>query len=872
MKYFTIILICFVMISPAYTTHNRAGEITYRHIRGNIFEVTITTYTYRYSNANREYLDVSWGDGETSKVRLNTTSFQAIPNTDYLYNQYTATHAYSGAGVYEILMVDPNRNQGVKNIPNSVKTPFSIKTIMVIGNNNDAGTNSTPVLLNPPIDKAAKGHVFIHNPAAYDPDGDSISYKIIKCTGAGGETISNYSFPEASNVLKIDEKSGDLIWDTPVETGVYNIAMNIEEWRDGVRIGRIARDMQIDVYETENNPPINNPLEDICVVAGDTIDITLTSKDADRDLINLSLEGGPVNFDNAKFIIDTLNSSTYGTAKARLKWITDCADARKQPYGMVFKSEDMNNDVNLVDITYFNIKVLHPPPEELMAFPQVNQIELQWISPYCFNKRPTGYKIYRRVGSYDYQPEICEYGVPNRTGYELLDIINADSTVYIDNNLDRGLLPDHEYCYMVTAIFDDGAESIASNEACGELLIGTPPIINVSVEKHSAADGEILIKWTVPLDVDTIDDGPYRYEVLRKDPGSQSYISLTTIPTMDLTDTVYVDKRLNTLVFPYYYSIKLYYEELGEWYPVPGNEIASSQYIDIGAFDNILMLNLKKITPWLNSYYDILRKGGDGLYDTIGNTTENFYLDSNLANNKEYTYYSIGKSNREIYGRKYSAVNISHLATGTPIDTVPPCIDKLSIEVFCDSLYNKISWKTPLENCGDDDVLFYKVYYNQFDNGEMTVIDTVLNPNNDTYIHRSSAEAPLVGCYEVTAVDSFYNESPMDRECVSNFCGSYRLPNVFSPNTSLYKAWNDGGIVEQVKMKIYNRYSQLVFTTTDPYINWDGRNEKTGKHVPTGVYYYICDVYVPTLQGINMQTLTGFIHVFSNPDLDFVNE
>ena len=88
--------------------------------------------------------------------------------------------------MFEILVEDPNRNEGVDNIPNSVQVVFSIKTILQI--NPTLGFNNTPVLLNPPVDKAAVNQVFIHNPAAYDIDGDSLSYEMTVCTGENGES------------------------------------------------------------------------------------------------------------------------------------------------------------------------------------------------------------------------------------------------------------------------------------------------------------------------------------------------------------------------------------------------------------------------------------------------------------------------------------------------------------------------------------------------------------------------------------------------------------------------------------------------------------------------------------------------------------
>jgi gliding motility-associated-like protein len=95
----------------------------------------------------------------------------------------------------------------------------------------------------------------------------------------------------------------------------------------------------------------------------------------------------------------------------------------------------------------------------------------------------------------------------------------------------------------------------------------------------------------------------------------------------------------------------------------------------------------------------------------------------------------------------------------------------------------------------------------------------------------------------------------------------YELPNVFSPDgdgtNDIYRSYNQGGFVQKVNMKIFNRYGQLVYETDNPNIDWDGTNKISKKLVSTGVYYYVCDVYEPRLTGETQRNLKGFIHVFS---------
>src|SRR4030042_4304984 len=270
-------------------THNRAGEITYVQLTDLTYEITLTTFTYTLSLADRPELDVNWGDNSISTAkRINGTGF-ILPNY-YKKNIYVISHTFPGPGVYRIIVQDPNRNYGVRNIPNSVNVVFSISTTLIV--NPAMGRNSTPVLLNPPYDKAALGYVFIHNPAAYDPDGDSLSYKLTVCTREDGKVIENYTLPPATHFLRVDSITGDLIWDTPADTGIYNVAMEIQEWRNGRKIGVVVRDLQIEVFTTRNKPPVNSPLKDICVEVGETVDFIVSATDPNNDFISQKATSG----------------------------------------------------------------------------------------------------------------------------------------------------------------------------------------------------------------------------------------------------------------------------------------------------------------------------------------------------------------------------------------------------------------------------------------------------------------------------------------------------------------------------------------------------------------------------------------------------
>ena len=345
-RFLTLVFLLFSVIL-AKATHNRAGEITYKKTGNLSYDVTITTYTYAPSYADRCELEIQWGDGTSSilprtngNAGMNPNGIQCthlgvIVGTDIKKNEYKANHVYPSPGNYIIFLNDPNRNLGIVNIPNSVNTPFYIETELTI--NPFLGANNSPVLLNPPIDNACVGEPFVHNPGAYDADGDSLSYKFIKCKGENGKDIPGYTTPQTSKTFSINAVTGDLLWDSPVLQGEYNVAILITEWRHGIKIGSIIRDMQIMVAACDNHPPVIKTINDTCIVAGTKLSFMVSAKDPDNDGVTLSGNGGPfIIHDSAVF----KTAFHIGTVSSNFTWQTTCNHIRKYPWSVIFRAAD----------------------------------------------------------------------------------------------------------------------------------------------------------------------------------------------------------------------------------------------------------------------------------------------------------------------------------------------------------------------------------------------------------------------------------------------------------------------------------------------------------------------------------------------------
>jgi gliding motility-associated-like protein len=863
-----ILLLCLASFAFANlnATHNRAGEITYVQLSDLTYEITLTTFTYTLSFADRPTLNVEWGDNSTSVAPR--ISMLTLPNY-YRRNIYKITHTFPGPGIYKIIVQDPNRNQGVKNIPNSVNVVFSISTILTV--NPAMGHDDTPVLLNPPYDKAAYGYVFIHNPAAFDPDGDSLSYKLTVCTREDAKTIPGYTLPPATHFIRVDSISGDLIWDTPADTGIFNVAMNIEEWRGGKKIGVVERDMQIEVYNTKNKPPVNGPLSNYCAQVGDTIDFLFTATDENNDSVTqratsgiFSLKTCPANF----IPID----SGPGHASSRFRWIPCHESVRNQPYSVIFKSDDDNADVRLSDIDNTTIKVLGPSPKLLNAVPVGKQINLTWVG--YGTPAIAGFAIYRREGATTFVPDSCTSGLPASTGFVKVGFIAGSSTTsFSDSDNGQGLQFGKEYTYRIVAVYPNGTESKSSNEITSTLVSGVPVIKNVSVTATSTSNGTIYIEWKKPDRLDTIPaNGPYEYLIYRATGvGGSDYVQVKSILTANLNDTTFIDTSINTLTTGYIYRIELWNNAPGNRFLVGEPAYSSSVYLSITPGDRKAKFTITRNVPWINTRYDFFRFNDiTSVYDSVASTNQLSYADPGLENGKEYCYYIRSVGGYLATDMPKNLINLSERICVTPVDNEPPCPPQIYVSTQCDSLYNKISWSVSGEPCNDD-IAGYKIYYKLTTDENLSLLIELDDKNIFSYKHYPGEV--IAGCYAVTAFDSIGNESEKSVMLCIDSCNFYEIPNVFTPNGDDINeklVAKTSGLVEKIDFRLYNRNGLLLFRTDRPRIEWDGTYK--GKIVSPGVYFYQCDVYERRISGLELFHLSGFVHVITEVNSKLKNE
>ncbi|MEZ4886927.1 MAG: gliding motility-associated C-terminal domain-containing protein [Chitinophagales bacterium] len=896
--FLTTVLALTCLYENAYATHNQAGQIEYVHapLPGQSFRYCFTIITYsrnEATSADRDTLLVNFGDGTSGGAPRTNGSGVPIPGTSVKFNRYEICHTYGGPFTYIVTMQDPNRIADIININfgESVEIPFFLQDTLIIRDPSIFGFNDSPLLFQPPIDTANVGYTFVHNPNAYDPDGDSLVFKLIPPLANINTDVPGYQYPDeinnnpptGTNSISLNPNTGEFIWTTPQVPGVYNIAFLICEFRNGIFIGNMIRDMQVVVVDSNNSPPQIAEVNDTCVIIGEHLIINVRATDTDipSQSVKFQAFGGPfeVEVPLAEFIV---YDDGPGFALGNFNWQTDCSHIFSQKYTVVFRAEDSFSPP-LVDLETWQITLAPPPTPNVTSEIVGRDIQINWESHNCADSEKfRGYTVWRKAGCDSMDIDRCKLGLGG-LGYTLLTPDPIKNLFFVDDSAIRGV----NYSYRIVAEFADAftnsnpptpfniISSMASDNTCIELPQNAPVMTNADVETTDPDNGQINVAWSKPkaAALDTVvNTGPYVYELYRSvgfEGNNPALIGTWTAQTFsEANDTTFLDEGLNTIQNAYSYTVKFY--TAGEL--LAETAIASTVYLGTSPDDNAVNLTWSFNVPWINYEYNIFREQPDGSFIQIGISEEEAFTDEDLINGKEYCYYiqAIGTYGSD--GIVDPLLNRSQITCEIPRDMIPPCPPILTVSNVCendeepisDELKNSLSWTNPNESCTDtDDVIGYYIYYTSPFTQEKVLLDSINNPNILSYEH--FVETSLAGCYQVTAIDSFYNESAAAQVCVET-CIEYELPNVFTPNNDQH---NDlfvprhNQFVSSVNMSIFNRWGQLVYETNDPNINWDGTDIKSGELLKEGVYYYVCEVFEQTSDGIELVSLKldGYIHL-----------
>jgi gliding motility-associated-like protein len=904
-KYITALFFIILLFSGLVTqaTHIRAGDLTAERISTNglTYRFTLTIYRDMGGVVADPSITMEFGDGNSATVSI--TSQSILPggtNTEVI--TYVTTHTYAGPNEYKVGVGIENRNNDILNMANSINTRFYIQSSFFISP--FLGLNRSPILTLAPIDIAASRQRFVHNPGAVDLDGDSLSYELTICKKARDINVDGYkdlddrSFGannEANTgiaTLRLNPRTGDLIWDAPLQPGQYNIAFFVYEWRNGILIGRVNRDMQIIVRDNQNRRPRITLPRDTCVVAGALVQGVVTATDPDLNQINLTASGALFRLTSPsnRATFDTVRTQPpLGNSRGTFRWQTTCNDVSNQIYTAIFRSEDFPRNLQnkLVDIQTWTIRVVGPPPvlQSATANGQNRSITLQWANYTCQNASTM--TIWRRVGSFNFTPANCQTGIP--AGYEKIAEVPIGTTTFTDTNLQRGV----NYCYRTYAIFPlpKGGESLASNEVCATIPINAPFVTNVSVLQTSKTAGTMFVRWVKPLNINfTNFPRPHTYRLARAEglSGSANYNLFAT--TFNENDTIFTDNNLNTEEKIYNYRVLFF----SQGRLIDSSAVASSVRLSAVGTSNNVGLSWQFQVPWNNQSTQFARHyiyrerlatpNAFDLIDSVDVSNGGFrYTDTGrfqntpLQRGRNYCYYVMTRGTYNNRGIAAPLLNNSQRVCTTLRDSIAPCAPTISlapldcndakVKNLCSNqtVSNRLFWRATLTGSCDRFISGYRVYYSPTVEDSLTLL-TEIKSKSDTVTYFHTGLTSFAGRYAITVLDTANNESLRSNIVENDNCPKYELPNVITVN-------NDGKndtflpicyrFVEKVEFVVYNRWSEEIYrSSNDITINWAGVHQ-SGTPVSSGMYYYEAKITYKSLRKTDRnQTIKGWVKVF----------
>lgn len=361
MKFLKFLFFSLFLIPTTYASHNMAGAITYKHISGFTYEVTITTYTENsglFPQSGPTELEINWGDGNTGIILRD--SFRSIINTSIQENKYSSLHTYSSAGTYTVSMTDPNRNDNILNIYNgaSINIEFHIESTIAVSPDSNFINNSVDYLA-PPILYAEVNKPFTYNLTTSDPDGDVLTYELVTPKEGHQTDINTYFIPDSSAINIIN---GELTWNSPQTIGNYVFSVMVREYRNGTFVGATLVDFQLIVgpaitngffvgytpWDTDSNGNLS-----FTVSPNDSINLTLNYIDSTTNKSSTTID--LLVYSEALSKGATASSQTISPYEKveTFTWVPNASHLRCAPYIVTFRgatyfSESISKDLTVM--------------------------------------------------------------------------------------------------------------------------------------------------------------------------------------------------------------------------------------------------------------------------------------------------------------------------------------------------------------------------------------------------------------------------------------------------------------------------------------------------------------------------------------------
>lgn len=265
----------------------------------------------------------------------------------------------------------------------------------------DPVTNSSPLFNDIPVPFICNSDTVTIVNTATDPDGDVLVYSFV--TPYAGYSSSGISSPDpqldndpyvmpvpdvfynpgysvtepfgATGYASIDSLSGQTSYYIPTQ-GFYVVAIEIKEYRNGVLISSVRRDLQlISIACPPNNAPAlstNNGsgVTNLVINEGETLCFPVIFVDPEGDSLYLTSSGNIFNSSIINPPATLNNAAGNGIVANVFCWSTECGQARNAPYQFTVSALDNGcppKQTNKVYSIKVNPSVLPPAPAVSIA-------------------------------------------------------------------------------------------------------------------------------------------------------------------------------------------------------------------------------------------------------------------------------------------------------------------------------------------------------------------------------------------------------------------------------------------------------------------------------------------------------------------------
>lgn len=281
LKKISWILVSFLLtltsVNKTHASHAMGADLTYECLGGNTYKLRLSFYrdciginapTNVFINITSQSCGQSLGvtcypiPGTGQEVTPICPSALSTCNG----GNFTGIQEYIYEGIITLPMQCPDwhfsydlccRNAAITTITTPGTSTFHIFADL---NNTISPCNSSPTFSNKPVPFICLGQQFCFNHGAFDPDGDSLVYSLITPLQTASSTVNYIGAYNAANPLnssppvQFNTQTGDICM-TPQQLQVTVMAVLVQEYRNGVLIGAVERDIQITVINCTNTLP-----------------------------------------------------------------------------------------------------------------------------------------------------------------------------------------------------------------------------------------------------------------------------------------------------------------------------------------------------------------------------------------------------------------------------------------------------------------------------------------------------------------------------------------------------------------------------------------------------------------------------------------